>query len=180
MAWRVRIGRLVLSVVLLAYLGALVLWNLPSSALRERFGLALAFVFFPTGLWQQWGMFAPDPMADTVALEGDARDARGMRHSYRFPAMAGVPVMQALLGYRHSKFAHNMAPAEGVAYREFAARHVVRALALPPEAFPVDVDLSYRVWRGGMPGLEPTDEMTPPEHVLLQSYRFPNWQEARP
>jgi hypothetical protein len=180
MGWHHRTGRLALSLIFALHLGALFIWNLPPSALRDRFISWPAHYFLPTGLWQHWGMFAPDPILDTIALEAEARDAHGMRHSYSFPAMAGLPVLQAALGYRHSKFAHILAPAEAVGQREFAARHVVRALSFPPEAFPVEVDLMHKIWRTGRPGDSPPDEMSPPERTLLQIYRFPNWQEARP
>lgn len=180
MIWRRRIGRLVLSLCLGAHLVSLLIWNLPASALRDRFVAWPARYFFPTGLWQHWGMFAPDPIRDTIALEAEARDARGMRHLYRFPAMADVPVVQASLGYRHSKLSHNMVPADAVAYREFAARHVLRALDLPTEAFPVEVDLIHKIWRSGTPDEGPQDQMSPPERALLQKYLFPTWSEARP
>lgn len=180
MTWPRRIGRCVISGLIVLHLAALLVWNLPPCAFRDRWIDLPARYFFPTGLWQYWGMFAPDPILGTVALEAEARDARGMSHEFQFPAMAGVPVYEAMLGYRHSKFAHNMALPDAVAYREFTARHVVRALDLPPDAFPVEVDLIHKIWRTEKPGEPPVDAMMPPERALLERYRFPTWEEARP
>lgn len=180
MAWSWNLRRLGLSAFILAHLAAVVLWNLPDCALRDRLAGWTAYYLMPTGQWQGWDMFAPDPVRDTVALRAVVRDARGMLHNYDFPRMADRSRWEALWGFRHSKFASNLASDKAVAYREFAARHVLRALGLPPAAYPADVELYYQLWRTPPIGVEPDPTPPPPEHVVLQLYRFPTFAEAQP
>lgn len=177
---RHRLVRFGISLFLIFHLAAVVVWNMPDSALKQRIGQWPAPYMLPTGQWQHWGMFAPEPLRETLALEAQARDARGIVHAYAFPRMAEVPVHQAFLGYRHSKFSHNLLADTAVAYREFAARHAVRSWNLPPEAFPVDLDLYYRVWTPSPPGEPAADALAPPSLRVIQTYRFPAAEDVRP
>jgi hypothetical protein len=183
-AWRLNVkqhlARLALSLFLLVHLAALLLWNMPACALQKQASGWVAHYLMPTGQWQQWGMFAPEPLRETLALEVAGRDAQGVVHTYKFPHMAGKPVEVAFLGYRHSKFSHNMIPETAVAYREFAARHAVRSWNLPPEAFPVELDLYYQMRRPAQIGEPPADPNAPPEIRFLQAYRFPTREEVEP
>jgi hypothetical protein len=175
------IGRVALSLLLAAHVAAVVLWNLPDGPLKRHLGGWTGAYLLPTGQWQCWNMFAPDPLRDTIAVEGEARDARGMRHLVRFPRMQGRPPWEAALGFRHSKFAHILIDPQAAAFREIAARHVARTTGIPPDAFPVDVDLTTTVWR--TPPFDPgpdTPAPIAPDVLLLDAYRFPTWQEAQP
>jgi hypothetical protein len=64
--------------------------------------------------------------------------------------------------------------------REFAARHVVRQLNLPTEAFPVDVQLVFQVRQTPPPGSPPVDPMTPTVQSPLARYHFEKLSEVRP
>lgn len=177
---RYRIARIGISVFLLVHLAAIATWNMPDCALKERIGSWPAPYMMPTGQWQHWGMFAPEPLRETLALEAQARDARGVVRAYAFPRMAEQPVERAFLGYRHSKFSHNLLGDTAIAYREFAARHVVRSWELPDEAFPVDLDLYYKVWTPAPPGEPAADPNEPPSLRAIQSYRFPTREDVQP
>ncbi len=169
-----------LSAVIVAHLAAVILWNLPKCALRERCAGWTQYYLMPTGQWQGWDMFAPDPVRDTVALEAVVRDRHGMLRRYEFPRNADKGVWDALKGFRHSKFLGLMSVPEAVAYREFAARAVLRDLAVTPASYPADVELYYDLTRTPPPGAGPADPLARPEHVVLQVYRFPTYEEAQP
>lgn len=177
---RRRAFRVGISIFLLFHVASVVAWNLPESALKQKLGALPALYLLPTGQWQHWGMFAPEPLRETLALEVQARDARGVLHAYRFPRMADKSVTEAFLGYRHSKFTHNMAPETAVGYREFAARHAVRSWNLPETAFPVELDLYYQVWRPTAIGEPAAEADATPQIQYLQSYRFPTSKDVEP
>jgi hypothetical protein len=172
--------RAALSALIAAHLIAVVAWLLPPCALRERVAPAVAPYLLATGQWQHWGMFAPEPARDTLALEVMARDAFGRIHSHAFPRMADRPVLQAALGYRHSKLTYNMGAPEAVAYREYIARHAARSWNLPPEAFPLDLDLFHKVWPSAPLGQPEADPLAEPNLVMLQAYRFPTPGDVQP
>lgn len=178
MLWHLK--RVALSALILMHLAAVFIWSLPECALRTRLSGWCEPYLLMTGQWQHWGMFAPDPTRDTMALEAAGRDARGTIHTHVYPRAADLPMWEAALKYRHSKFAHNMGPEQAIAYREFAARHAVRMWDLPEEAFPVELDLYYRTWRSRrLDEPEPEFEQ-PPVLEVIQAYRFDARAEVEP
>mgnify|MGYP001016450457 CR=1 FL=1 len=80
-------------------------------------------------------------MRVTATLESEVIDAKGMRHLFEFPKVGELPWWQKLPRFRHPKFTCNLMLDEFKSQREFTARHVVRQLQLPPEAFPVHVSV---------------------------------------
>lgn len=174
------LARLGLSAFLLFHCAAVVVWNLPESALKQRLSGWADYYMLPTGQWQHWGMFAPEPLRDTLALEAQARDAQGTIFLYKFPRMADKPVHEAFWGYRHSKFSHNMLSETAKGYREFAARHAARSWNLPAASFPIDLDLYHNMWHPADIGQPPLDPARPPEIHFLQAYRFASKQDLQP
>lgn len=177
MAWIWTARKWAVSAFVLAHVGAVVVWNLPEpAALRQRLAPGLSWYILPTGLWQDWSMFAPDPAASSVALEGVAVDRHGVLRRYEFPRLTGRSVPDAAWRYRHAKYASVVGLESSAAHREFAARTVLRRLPIPAEAYPVDVQLVYRMTITPPPG-EPA---TPPQTSVLGTYRFPNRAEVDP
>ncbi len=174
MFWR----RCAISAFLVAHLSALLLWNLPACPLRQRtYGLTSRYIM-PTGQWQYWGMFAPDPGRDTITLEALAVDARGIYHNFAFPKMADFGFWESFPKVRHSKYAANVGMPEQVMLREFAARHAARRLELPESAYPVDLELFYQYKPSPEPG-QPPDPMTPMKQHTIQMYRFLSPEDVR-
>ncbi len=178
MPWSIK--KPLVSLFVLIHLAAVLIWNLPECSFKNRTSAWCAYYLLPTGLWQYWGMFAPEPFRDTVALEGIVRDRHGMFRRFEFPRMADKPASEAFWGFRYSKLATNLSSDEMVAYREFVARYVLRRVGLTPNDYPADIELRYRVWRTPPIGEPPRDPMTPPEPMTLMTYRFPTWEEAQP
>jgi hypothetical protein len=177
-AWTAR--RWAISAFLVVHVSAVTLWVLPASPLRLRVMNVASYYILPLGLWQYWGMFAPDPVRDTVMLEAEVVDARGLRYSFAFPRLADYSKWRGVPRVRHSKFAANMAVEECATNREFAARHVVRRLGLPASAFPVVAQLLYQVRLSPPPGGPPPDPMTPTRPHIIATYRFPSLDEVMP
>ncbi len=168
-----------ISIFLVLHLAAVALWNLPACPLRARFEGLAAYYILPTGLWQYWGMFAPDPIRDTLTAEAMAMDAQGKLHRFGFPKIADYSFWAQIPRVRFSKFTCNLNEPTLRVHREFAARHAVRQMNLPEEAFPVHVELNYQLWRSPPPGSPPIDPLTPPIQILIESYRFPTIAEVR-
>lgn len=167
-AWALRRGAI--SAFVLLHLGATVLWVLPNCPLRFRAFGVISWYIQPLGLAQYWGMFAPDPVRDSLTLEAEAIDARGLRHAFAFTRVADFPWWRAVPRYRHSKFAANLAIPDLEDNRILAARHAVRQLDLPPEAFPVSVSLFYRAIVAPMPGGPPADPLAPTQLIPIGYY----------
>ena len=176
-----RLKRLAISAFLLAHLSAVVLTNLPDCPLRRKLGhLWVDGYLMPTGQWQGWGMFAPEPTKNTLTLEAAVRDSRGLVRRYAFPRMMDQSAWAGFLGFRHSKYSANAGEPSGPANREFAARYVVRVLKLQDEDFPATVQLYYQVWPTPAPDA-PSDE--PPASAwqsIIETYTFPTLAEAMP
>jgi hypothetical protein len=168
-----------ISAFVLFHLTALTVWNLPNCAIRQRTVQNFAPYMLPTGLWQNWTMFAPDPMRHAFMLQAMAADKNGVMYEYHFPHLVNYSVLDGIARVRHSKYPTYLAIDEYAGQREMTARHVVRALGLPPEVFPVDVELQYLVKEAPPVGQVP-DPMVPPKIQPIKAYRFPTWEEARP
>jgi hypothetical protein len=143
---------LAISAFLVFHLTATVVWNIPESPLRQWLMPAFRSYMLPLGLWQSWWMFAPDPMRVTAILESEVIDAQGMRYIHEFPRVAALPWWQKLPRFRHPKFTCNLMLDEFAVQREFTARHVLRQLAMKPEAFPVHVSLYCQIKEPPLPG----------------------------
>ena len=72
-----RVGRLLISVFVAATVGAMVIWNMPSSKLRTE-GLRFAGPYVrAAGLDQNWSVFAPNPYRDSFVLSARVTFADG-------------------------------------------------------------------------------------------------------
>jgi hypothetical protein len=174
-----RLKQLSISAFLLVHLGGLAVWNMPICAIRDRLVPVYQYYMCPLGLWQNWTMFAPEPVKNTTSLQALAVDKNGFMYQYAFPKLVDFSWLEGVTRVRHSKFAANVGVEDYPQFREIAARHVVRALELPPEVFPVDVEVQYLVKVSPPPGTVPDPMVVPIVHPI-KAYRFPTWQEARP
>jgi hypothetical protein len=171
-----------LSAFLIFQVSATMIWVLPASPIRDALAPALHYYMVPTGLWQFWAMFAPDPVHDTITLEAEVIDKHGLRQRFAFPRVADYDPWHAIPKFRHSKYAANIAIKDDDfnKLRRFAARHVVRSLNVPSDSFPVDVHLFYQVKETPPPGTPPGDELKPPRPLLLETYAFATPSEVWP
>ena len=154
MAWRWNARRLIVSAFVFFHLSAIV--RLDDSSLLyqgSRPGLFTGITSCRRGMWQWWAIFAPDPVRDTVVLDAEIVDAKGMRHIFEFPRLADLPWWQKMPRYRQPKFVGNMSVSEYFATRKFVARYAVRQMELrargvSPVGEPLLQDQGYAASRG--------------------------------
>ncbi len=178
MAWRWTALRLALSAYILFHLAATIAWVVPASPIKQVMMPNFRYYMLPLGLWQSWGMFAPDPLNCTITLESEVTDAKGMRHVHEFEKVADLPWWRKMPKFRHPKMSANLLIDEYIPQREMAARHVVRTLGLGPEAFPVAVSLYYQVKSPPALGVGKSDPMAPSRIHQLASFEFNTWNEV--
>ncbi len=179
MRFRTMARRGAISAFLLFHLSALAIWNMPACEVRSRCQGALSYYMLPTGLWQYWGMFAPDPMTQTVIAEAMARDAQGKIHRYAFPKLADYSSLGRIPRFRYSKFTCNLKESAMPEHRELAVRHAIRQMNLTENEFPLHVELNYLLWQAPPPGSPPVDPMTPPTQQLIAAYKYDSLAEVR-
>ncbi|MDX2036829.1 MAG: hypothetical protein SFX72_09265 [Isosphaeraceae bacterium] len=177
MTWSYRLRRLGITAFVLVHLSALAVWNVPNCVLRQRFlPIARAYIY-PLGLWQNWSMFAPDPMRHTITLEASVIDSKGMVYTHAFPKMADFEFWQRLPRVRHGKFIAYMSDSEFAENRRIAANHALRTLAIPAENYPVELELLYQVKETPPPGTVP-DPLRPLVPHSLQTFRYESSEEV--
>jgi hypothetical protein len=161
---------------------ATAIWVLPACPIRQALAPTLHYYIVPLGIWQFWAMFAPDPIHDTITLEAEVIDKRGLRQRFAFPRVADYDKWHAIPKFRHSKYAANASIKEDDfnRVRRFAARHVVRSLKIPADAFPLDVHLFYQIKETPAPGTPPEEAIKPTRQLLLETYAFAKPSEVWP
>jgi hypothetical protein len=178
MDWRLSARRWLISSFLIVHISAVLIWVMPGCPIRQRmFGLASCYIL-PLGLWQAWAMFAPNPARDSVVLEAEIIDAKGMRHIHPFTSLAHYSWYSALPRYRHFKFAYNVSLDEFATARKFVARHALRSLDLGEDVYPVRVSLMYQVTPAPPDGVAVRDPMAPKPSVLVDAFDFRSRKEV--
>ena len=178
--WRWTARRVFISAFLIVHCTAVMLINLPASALRQATIVPVIWYLLPIGLDQAWGMFAPNPVQHNNNLEVMTVDSNGIQRIYVYPKMTDFTIWQAIPRVRHSKFASNIGSERNIAIREYSVRNAIRQLKIPTDAFPVTAELYYLVTETPPLGGPPRDPLKPPTHETLQTYRFPNLAEVMP
>lgn len=180
MSWRWTLTKRAVTGYVVFHLVALGLWNLPGGPIRERTADLVSYYLLPTGLWQSWTMFAPDAPTASMTLEALTRDRHGVMRSYAFPRIGSKSAWEGYWSFRDAKYANMIGQPESVVQREFAARTVIRRLEVPPESFPVEVQLQYQVRATPPPGTAADAATTWSPPVVLGNYLFPSREEAAP
>jgi hypothetical protein len=175
-AWTAR--RIAISAFVIGHLTATAIWITPRCPIRNRCYETLSYYMLPTGLWQYWNMFAPDPQGDSFTLEAEVKDVDGVRHRYAFTRIADYSWIAAIPKFRHPKFASNLGFDELEMNRKITSRYAVRELGLPPEAFPLDVELYFMCKVTPVPGGPPADGMLPPRPQHVANYHFSGHDEV--
>jgi hypothetical protein len=176
--WKIR--RSIISAFVLFHVSAVSVWLMPNSMIKDRCIPAFEFYMLPLGIWQWWGIFAPDPIRNTTVLEAEVVDAKGMRQIHEYTRLADKSWWERVPYYRHPKFTGNMTSPEYVKHREFTARHAVRQLGLKEDAFPVVVSLYYIIKDSPPFGTALADPMKPDRVEMIERFTFNSMKEVRP
>jgi len=158
----------------------LIVWTLPASVIKERCTPLFQYYVLPLGIWQWWGIFAPDPLRDTLYLNVEVIDSRGLRHNYEFPRIGDLPWWQKLGHYRDPKFVSNMVVEEYTRHRTFTARYAARQLGLKDEAYPVTASLYYEIRETPPPGTASVDPMAPRRIQTIDRIQIASRKEVQP
>lgn len=180
MAWRWTARRWALSAFVLFHLSALVMWTMPNCAIKTQFQSPYRYYILPLGLWQWWAIFAPDPMGQSMTLNAEVVDVKGMRHTYEFQRLADLTWWQKFPRYRHCKFTGNMLNEEYKTHRTFTARHAVRQLGLGEDAFPLWVSLYVEAKVPPPAGTGESDPLATPQIHVVDRFQFASMKEVRP
>jgi hypothetical protein len=180
-AWRWNARRLFISAFVLFHLSALCVWTVPPCLIKERVTPFYRYYVLPLGMWQWWAIFAPDPIRNTMMLNAEIVDAKGMRHLFEFPRLADLPWWQKTPLYRQPKFAANMGMPEYAGQRKYTARYALRQIEMKPESYPLTVSLYYLVTDAPAPGPSAAvDPMVPPRIQMIEKFEFATVEEVRP
>ncbi|MDE2506755.1 MAG: hypothetical protein KGM43_06060 [Planctomycetota bacterium] len=176
-----RFGRVVVSAFVTWHLAATFVVMIPLSPLKVRYFPTVQQYMLPLGLWQFWGMFAPDPFHESLVLEAEVVDAHGVRHRFEFPKLADFSKWRGIPRYRHCKFACNLLLDEFEAGRRYTARYVARRLNLPADAYPLVVEERLMLTPLPPPG-QPPDPFAKVSPYKLGQYRIesPGELEGQP
>ena len=176
------VRRSLVSAFVVVHITATLLFVIPTCPLRVNCYKVVSLYILPLGLWQYWGMFSPDPPANILMLDATVTDVRGMRHNFEFPRQADSSIWRAMPRFRHSKFVMNLSdPDPGMELnRRCAARHVVRQLAMPAEAFPVDVQLIFTAIPCPPAGSTLAETPSQKQFFPVGTYRFASRDEVLP
>jgi hypothetical protein len=179
LSWKLR--RLAISAFLVFHVTATTIWVLPVCPIRNLCVPFLKYYILPLGMWQSWGMFAPDPIHDTVMLEAEVIDFNGVRYGFSFPRLTDYTWWQGIPRFRHSKYAASLSSDDLAVPRQFAAHHVLRRLKLPADVYPVSVHLFYKVRLTPPPGNpSAVDPMSPTKPLVIGTIRVETPREVNP
>ena len=70
-----------------------IVWTIPPCYIKDRVQDLYRYYVLPTGMWQWWAIFAPDPVRNTTMLDAEIVDAKGMRHIFEFPRIAELTLV---------------------------------------------------------------------------------------
>lgn len=175
LAWKLR--KAAISAFILVHISATLIWVLPDCPIRTATIAASRYYMLPLGLWQYWGMFAPDPIRQTLTLEAEVVDAQGLRHHFDFPRAGGSSLVEGFLRARHPKFASNLAEADLETTRGLTARYAVRKLDLSARAFPLDAYLVHKVKPSPALGDAVDDQFVDSRQVVISVSHFESLEE---
>ena len=184
MSWRWTARRWVISAFVIFHLSALAMWTMPTCAIKARCQGPYYYYMLPLGLWQWWAIFAPDPIKNSLVLDAEVVDAKGMRHTFEFPRIGDLTWWQKFPRYRAPTLTANMLIDEYKGHRTFTARHAVRELlkqnCLGEESFPVWVTLYIEAKETPPPGTGASDPMATPRIEVVDRFQFASLKEVRP
>jgi len=178
MGWGLTARRLFISGFVIFHVTALSLWTLPDCAIKRAAIAPFSYYVLPTGLWQWWAIFAPDPVKDTLCLAVEIVDTKGLRHIYEFPRLQNMPLWQRTLHYRTPKFVANAGVPELSASRILIVRYAARQLGLPASAYPITASLYFQVRPTPPPGTGESDPMTQERTSLIERFEIQSPEEV--
>ncbi len=147
-----RMGRFVLTLVILFHLVAFTAWTVPMNfVLLDDFRAAIRPYMLWTGLFQAWNMFAPDPLRLNSYLEAEVRLANGEIRIWREPRMEKLGLVDKYFKERYRKYMneHLRMDDQSTLWPD-AARYIARLYDTDKANPPMGVRL-VRYWQDILP-----------------------------
>jgi hypothetical protein len=129
--------RAVLHALILFHLAAVACWSFSTidsrMPLNQMLRSRLGWYVWPTGFWQAWDMFAPNPVVANIYLEADVTLSDGSHVTWEFPRADRMGYFERYRKERYRKWATERVWSQGrvnpriaQAAAEYAARQVER------------------------------------------------------
>ena len=161
-------GRVVISAVLIFVLVAIIISNLPASALRRSAHPIVQPLLDTTGLNQNWNLFAPNPRRSTLRLEARIDYADGSTSVWRTPI--SDPFVGTYRAFRWRKWASYVVSNSRPQLWPMAALWLARTHTRAGK-IPVRVSLYQQFFYAPKPGSG--DSLQPPwREELVYSTRY--------
>jgi hypothetical protein len=117
-------GQAVLSVLMLAVIVGIVLWNLPAGRPHDKVRPVVAPVMQAAGLEQDWALFAPEPRSFSVGVFADITFRDG--HSERWEPPHNGYLIAPYRTYRWQKYVERLRADDYAGLWEPTARWIAR------------------------------------------------------
>ena len=157
---RSTLGQAVISLLVVAVVGAILVINMPDSQLKRDLGRVTTPLVNATGLDQNWGIFAA-PRTISAYVDAHVRFSNGTTSVVKLPTGSGIA---AYANYRWQKYEEVLRPDDGKPYWNAYAQYVANG-ARKSGKQPVQVSLVRRWAETRPPGPGPA-------HGPWQEYTF--------
>lgn len=138
-------GKVLISLFIVVHVSAICLWLCPSSRIRDLLLAPLRPYVTFLGLWQSWGVFAPDPKNWNPYMTALIIFADGSQKMWEFPRMDKLNLIDKMFKERYRKWANDCVNNEQVAIVwPDTARYIARLHSNPVNP-PVSVSI-IRHW----------------------------------
>ena len=121
---RSRVGQALLSLLMVAVLAGIVLWNLPAGRPHDAVEPAVGAAVQAVGLEQDWALFAPDPRAFSVGVHADLTYRDG--HVQRWAPPHNGTLLTPYRTYRWQKYVERLRADDNSQLWEPTARWIAR------------------------------------------------------
>lgn len=119
--------RIGISAFLLFHIVAIACWSLPTNSLLiTTIDAKLRPYLLWSGLFQNWNMFAPEPLKLNCGIEAQITYQDGQVRLWKFPRMQDLGLTERYQKERYRKFAEYLRADTGSALWPDAARHIAR------------------------------------------------------
>lgn len=95
-----------------------------------------------TGLWQDWSMFAPNPLQINRYVNATVVYQDGSEKIFNLPRLSQLNMFEAWIQKRWRKYQHRLIDENGPGFRDDFARYVARKMYTDPNNPPVKIILN--------------------------------------
>jgi len=124
--------KLLISAFIVFHFGSVVFWLIASGGGSPAPVVGLVAKYLHnTAQYQEWAMFAPNPLQINRYLGARVIFGRGNLKEYTFPRLSKMDIFEAWTQKRYRKYQQRMADLKNPAYAEDAARWIARQMNEP-------------------------------------------------